>query len=161
MKQRSTLFLRAAIIAIGLIALVFCVFFVPNLGIHIGIEFPGLAYVRYPLMIVMYGAAIPFFIILGQGWKLLGYIDKNTAFSEKSVHALKHIKRCAIAIGVLYATTVPLVFFPIAQIDDAPGLIIFGAFIAAVPFVFAVFTALLQRLLQNVIDIKSENDLTV
>ena len=40
----------------------------------------------------MYVAAIPFFVALYQAFKLLSYIDKNQAFSELSVKALKKIK---------------------------------------------------------------------
>jgi ABC-type tungstate transport system substrate-binding protein len=51
--------------------------------------------------------------------------------------------------------------YPIADADDAPGLIIIGAAIACAPVVIAVFAAVLERLLQSAIDLKSENDLTV
>ena len=70
----------------------------------------------------MYVSAIPFYVALYQAFKLLSYIDKNQAFSELSVRALKNIKICAITISGLYVVVMPFVFI-IAEIDDAPGLI--------------------------------------
>jgi hypothetical protein len=48
-----------------------------------------------------------------------------------------------------------------AEVDDAPGLILVGMVPIFTSLVIAVFAAVLQRLLQEAIDIKSENDLTV
>lgn len=102
----------------------------------------------------------PFFIALWQALKLLSLIDKNTAFSDAAVNVLKNIKRCAIIIAVLYVGGVPLLY-PIADAEDAPGLIIIGMIIACAPVTLAVFAAVLQKLLESAINIKSENDLTV
>jgi hypothetical protein len=161
MKRTSTHFLRIAIIGIGLIALIFGIFLVPTLGSDIVDAFPNLAYIHFPIMIGMYAAAIPFYIILYQGFKLLRHIDANTAFSELSIRALRTIKRGAVAIGIIYLALVPILFYPIAEADDAPGLIIVGMVIAAIPFVFAVFSSVLEKLLQNAIEFKHENELTV
>ena len=52
-------------------------------------------------------------------------------------------------------------FYLIAEMDDAPGIILIGLVLIFASMVIAVFAAVLQRLLQEAIDIKSENDLTV
>ena len=57
-------------------------------------------------------------------------------------------------IGVLYLGGVPLLF-PIADADDAPGLVVIGFAIACVPIIVAVFAAVLQKLVQGVVDMKS------
>jgi hypothetical protein len=108
----------------------------------------------------MYSAAIPFYFALYQAFKLLSYIDKNKAFSELSVKALKNIKYCAITISALYVVIIPFVYL-VAEKDDAPGLIIIGMVPIFASMVVAVFAAVLQKLLKNAIDIKSEYDLTV
>ncbi len=54
----------------------------------------------------------------------------------------------------------PLVFL-VARKDDAPGLVIVGMILIFASIVIAVFAAVLKRLLQEAIDIKSENDLMV
>lgn len=55
---------------------------------------------------------------------------------------------------------VPLLY-PIAEEDDAPGLLIYGFLFACIPFVVSVFAAVLEKLFQNAVDIKYENDLTI
>jgi len=160
MKQVSTLFLKVTLFVMGGIALAFCIFAIPAISNGVGVEWSHLAYLKYPILIGGYLTAIPFFFALYQAFKLLSYIDKNSAFSIVSVKALKYIKYCGIAMTILYAAGMPMLF-QIAEADDAPGLIILGMLLVAAPMVVAVFAAVLQKLVQNAIDIKSENDLTV
>lgn len=163
MKRGSTLFLRAAVIFIGIPVLALCIFLLPNIVME-AIEHAKngavLAYVVFGILTIMYLSVIPFYFALYQAWKLLSYIDKNEAFSQISVDALKKIKICAITISGLYTLALPLVYI-IAEWDDAPGLILIGMVVVGASLVIAVFAALLQRLLQEAINIKSENDLTV
>ncbi|NGM85297.1 DUF2975 domain-containing protein [Paenibacillus sp. 7124] len=156
--KRETLFLKLAVFLIGLPILALCVWGLPAIAKEAVETYP--AYWLYPLLTVMYASAIPFFVALAQAFRLLSYIDKNNAFSERSVSALKIIKYCAITISILYAAGMPLVYL-IAEEDDAPGLIVLGMVIVFASIVVAVFAAVLQKLLRNAIDIKSENDLTV
>lgn len=161
MKIKSTLFLKAVVIVLGLIVLALCIFALPSLWRGVGEAEVSIVVSSLRIIIVgLYVSAIPFFIALFETLKLLGYIDKNTAFSDLSVEALKKIKYCAIAISVLYMGGVPLLY-PFAELDDAPGLLLFGFAIACAPVVVAVFAAVLERLLKNAIEMKSENELTV
>ncbi|AUZ38962.1 DUF2975 domain-containing protein [Bacillus sp. MBGLi79] len=121
---------------------------------------PNIVYIKYLVFIYLYVTAIPFYFALYQAFKLLSYIDKNKAFSGLSVRALKNIKYCAVTISIFYAAGMP-VFYLIADIDDAPGIIVIGLVIIFASMVIAVFAAVLQKLLKEAIDIKSENDLTV
>jgi hypothetical protein len=154
MKQVSTLFLKIVISLMGLAVFAFCAVVLPRI---IG-DIDPLGY--DPILIGMYVTAVPFFIALFYGFKLLSYIDKNTAFSQASVNALKYIKYCAFAISIIYAAGLPYIFY-VADKDDAPGVVLIGLIFASAPMVIAVFAAVLQKLLQNAIDIKSENELTV
>lgn len=150
MKQYSTIFLRIAVILIGIPVLALCIFWVPGF----------VNYLHFSILMGVYATAITYFFALYQALKLLSYIDKNKAFSELSVKALKYIKYCANTISTIYAVLIPFLF-PIADADDAPGLIGFPIIIIFASIVVSVFAAVLQRLLQDAIDIKSENDLTV
>ncbi|WP_425435904.1 DUF2975 domain-containing protein [Oceanobacillus senegalensis] len=114
----------------------------------------------FGILFVMYISTILFYIALYQAFKLLSYIDKNRAFSEIFVRALKKIKHCAILISCLYVVGLPLVYL-IEEWDDAPSLIIVGMVSVFASIVIAVFAAVLHKLLQEAIDIKSENGLTV
>lgn len=165
MKQRgSTMLLRIALFCIGIPVLALCIFLLPDIaGVAIDQFQKGgttLASIVLGLVLIMYVSAIPFYFALYQALKLLGYIDKNQAFSELSVAALKKIRNCALLITGLYVVALPLLYV-IAEWDDAPGLILIGLVIVGASFVIAVFAALLQRLLQDAIDIKKENELTV
>ena len=79
-----------------------------------------------------YAASIAFFVALYKAFRLLGYIGQNKVFSPDSVKALKSIKYCAIVLSFLI-----------------------------VSIVVATATAIFEKVLQNAIDMKSENDLTI
>ncbi|RXI96212.1 DUF2975 domain-containing protein [Anaerobacillus alkaliphilus] len=160
MKQVSTLFLKIAVILIGIPILALCIFLVPNIANFSAELLPTFPLIKYFVFALFYGTAIPFYFALYQAFKLLSYIDKNKAFSDLSVRALKTIKNCAILISVFYVLGMPL-FYLVAEIDDAPGIIVIGMVIIFASMVIAVFAAVLQKLLKEAIDIKSENDLTV
>jgi hypothetical protein len=160
MKRGTTLFLKIAVILVGIPVLALCIFLVPEIANFSAELYPDIAYMKYLVLIDLYAAAVPFYFALYQAFKLLSYIDKNKAFSELSVRALKIIKYCAITISILYVVGMPL-FYLIAEKDDAPGIIVIGLVIIFASMVIAVFAAVLQRLLQEAIDIKSENDLIV
>lgn len=156
--KRETLFLKAAVCLIGAPVLALCIFALPQIASDTNEDYSKS--VVLPIVIGLYAAAIPFYLVLVQAFRLLGYIDKDKAFSELSVVALKRIKYCAVAVAVLLAACLPFIF-QVADKDDAPGLILMWAALSGAPFVIAVFAAVLQKLLHKAIDIKSENDLTV
>ena len=97
MKRCSTIFLKLAVILIGIPVLALCIFWLPGIKCRI------IQVCYYPILIGVYATAISFFFALYQALKLLSYIDKNKAFSELSVKALKNIKYCAITISIIYA----------------------------------------------------------
>ncbi|MBN6888724.1 biotin transporter BioY [Cytobacillus horneckiae] len=160
MKRVSTLFLKIAVILMGIPVLALCLFLVPELAEYTVELYPNMTYMKVLVFLFFYVTAIPFYIALYQAFKLVGFIDKNIAFSELSVRALKNIKNCAITISMLYVVGMPLLYL-MAEMDDAPGIIVIGLVIIFASMVIAVFAAVLQKLLKNAIDIKSENDLTV
>ncbi|PKH11193.1 DUF2975 domain-containing protein [Planomicrobium sp. MB-3u-38] len=158
--KRETIFLKIVIVLMALPVLAICIFVVPPLSSFVAELLPEWAFLRWIFMIALYITAIAYFIALYQSLKLLSYIDKNIAFSELSVKALKNIKYCALTITGIYILCLPLILY-MAQVDDAPGLGGLGMVITFGAFVIAVFAAVLQKLFENAIEIKSENDLTV
>ncbi|GGA37933.1 DUF2975 domain-containing protein [Psychrobacillus lasiicapitis] len=160
MKRGSTLFLKLALIVMGIPVLALCIFVVPEIADFVTELYPDYAYLEYLVYLDLYVAAIPFYFALYQAYKLLSYIDQNEAFSELSVTALKKIKYSANTISILFVLGMPI-FYMIAEMDDAPGIILIGLVLIFATLVIAVFAAVLQKLLKNAIDIKSENDLTV
>lgn len=158
--KRETIFLKIVIVLMAMPVLAICIFVVPPMSAFVGELLPGWPFLQYILMMALYITAIAYFVALYQSLKLLGYIDKAIAFSELSVRALKNIKYCALTITGIYILCLPFILYT-AQIDDAPGLGGLGMVITFGAFVIAVFAAVLQKLLEHAIAIKSENDLTV
>lgn len=158
MKRGSTLFLRIVVVLVGAPVLGLCLAALPWLAGHPAN--PEYARMLYPLVAGLYLSAAPFFFALHQTFKLLRYIDRSQAFSQLSIQALKNIKYCAVAVSALYTFMLPFIYL-LADRDDAPGLALMGIICTFAALVIAVFAAVLQRLLQEAIDIKSENDLTV
>lgn len=160
MKRGSTLFLKTAVIFVGVAVLALCIFALPPTWAAVPQEYPSISYALYGVLAVLYLTAVPFIIALYQTLQLLNYIDKNKAFSELSVTALKRITYCAFIVSGVYVLSLPL-FYVWAEQDDAPGLIVIAMLFTAAPLVAGVFAAVLRRLLREAIDMKSENDLTV
>jgi hypothetical protein len=154
MKKGTTLFLNLVVLLMGVIVLALCIFALPA-----GISSEKTGAYR-PILVGMYVPAVPFFIAIFQGLMLLSYIDKNKVFSELSIKALKNIKYCAVAICALYTAGMPYIFY-VADKDDAPGVAAIGFVFIFASLVVATASGIFQNLLQNVVNIKLENDLTV
>ena len=116
-------------------------------------------YFKDPFLAYAYIASIPFFISLYQAFKVLGYVRQNKTFSPATVKALRTIKYCAIAIIGFVAAS--LIFIVFADKDDRPAGVFMRILIAFPSIVIATAAAMFERILQNAVDIKSENDLTV
>jgi len=154
MQRGSTLFLRVSVALIALIVVVLCIFVLPQ-GIN-NLHASGYALI----LLGMYIPAVPFFIAIAEAWKLLDYIDANTAFSEQSVKSLGIIKYCSFVVSGFFLLETPYIFI-VADRDDAPGLIVIGLFFVFIPLIVATLAAVSQRILGDAIALKSENDLTV
>jgi MFS family permease len=153
-KNGSTLILRIAILAFAAVIAGLCIFVLPA-----GILTDNTGLYRW-ILLGLYIPAAPFFMAIYQTMKLLDYIDHNTAFSDESVLYLKTIKHCGAIIAGIFSVGMPYIYY-VADKDDAPGVVALGLVIVGASIAVAVFAAVLERLLQNAIDIKTENNLTV
>lgn len=158
MEKGKTLLLKAAILLLEMpVAALggFGIFWLLNNPAN-----PRFDQVLYPVIIGIYLTTFPYFFALYQGYQLLNYIEDNNAFSEKSVAALQKIKRSAFTISAIYLIILPFVF-GLAQLDDAPGLVIVGSVPVFASLVVAVFAAVLQKLLAEALDLKNDQQLTI
>jgi hypothetical protein len=159
MQGGPTLFLRLVIVLVGLGVLAILVRFPQTEGraahlslLEVYLD-PGVAY--------GYAAAVPFFVALYQVFRVLGYAARDEAFSERSLRAVRTIKRCALVLigfaifGLVYLSVV------VRGQDDIAGGMALGLFIAFGSAVVATAAAVFERLLRNAAELKSENDLTV
>ncbi|OXS74809.1 hypothetical protein B1B04_07890 [Lysinibacillus sp. KCTC 33748] len=158
-KRGSTTFLKGIIFLAGMAVLALCIFLVPHIANFASKLYPNISSMKYLIFMVMYGSSVSFYFALYQAFNLLQYIDEKTVFAELSVKALKNIKCCAIIISGLYVLGMPIFHLIARKIDPPIGIL--GFIIIFASLIIAVFAAILQRLLQEAINIKSENDLTV
>ncbi len=159
-KRGSIWFLRFAGLAMGLAVFILSTLFIAAVFREWAIEFPHIAYVRYPIVSALILCVIAFCGALRQAMQLLNYTEQNRPFSEDSITALRNIKRLCLLIGALLVLLMPVVYV-IADKDDAPGLIIFGGLWTMLPIAVGIFAGVLQDLIASAASLKSENDLTV
>src|SRR5216110_2285169 len=159
-KRGSTVFLRAVIVLIGLGALAFLLW-EPHLEGRNAHATLFEIYFRDPFLAYAYLASVAFFVALFQAFRLLGYIGQNNVFSLDSVRALRIIKYCAIALVAMIGGAVAYLFIAVRGKDDIAGGVAVGLAMIFVSVVIGTAAAVFERLLQNAVDMKSENDLTV
>lgn len=159
MKKGSTIFLQGVIVALGVGILVFMLWLPRVEGRNVGATNFEI-YFKDPFLAYVYIASIAFFVGLYQAFKLLGYARGNRVFSPSSVQALKTIKFCALAVVAFIVGAEAWILLVVRE-DDAAGGVMMGVFILFVSVVVAAAAAVGERLLQNAVEIKSENDLTV
>jgi hypothetical protein len=119
-------------------------------------------YFNDPFLAYVYLGAIPFFVGLYQGFKILGFVAKNNTFSLATVKALRKIKYCAfITAGAIVAAAAFLMVASRTNGEDAAGAVMLGLITTFASVVVGTAAAVFERVVQNAVDIKSENDLTV
>lgn len=117
-------------------------------------------YFNDPFLAYAYIASIPLFLALYGTFKVLGYVGQNKIFSQAAVKTVRTIKYCAVAI--ICFVIGGEIFIMLNHGDDDPaGGIAVGIFIIFSSIVIATAAAMFERILQNAVDIKAENDLTV
>jgi len=158
MKRSSTIFLQAVIVlsGIGALALMLWEPRIEGRNAHATLFE---IYFKDPFLAYAYIASIPFFVALYQAFKVMGYVRHNQTFSQTTVKALRTIKYCAIAIIGFVAVSV--IFLVFGDKDDRPAGVFMRILITFASIVVATTAAMFERILQNAVDIKSENDLTV
>jgi len=159
MKQSSTIFLQVVIVIIGILALAIMIRFPLSEGRAENLDLFSIY--SDPFILYGYAASIPFFIALYKAFKLLGYIGQNKAFSLSSVRALSSIKYCAIVLSVFIVMAGLYVRIFHNKDDDPAGFLAMCMATTFVSIVVATAAAIFERILQNAMDMKSENDLTI
>ncbi len=157
-KSGSTLFLKAVLCLIALGVLIWLVWFPQTEGRTAHLDLFHIY--SDPFIIYGYIASLPFFIGMYQAFKLLSLIEANKAFSQAAVATLRNMKFASLSlIGFIVLAEVYIRFF--AHGDDPAGPTALGIIVCFGSLVIATAAAVFQKLLQNAVNIKSENDLTV
>lgn len=158
MKKGSTLFLRFVLCLIAIGTLISMLWFPQTEGRAANLDLVSIY--ADPLIIYGYVASIPFFIGLYQAFKLLNFIDANKAFSQGAVNTLKNMKFASLVLIGFIVLGLFYIRFA-ANGDDPAGPTMLGICLSLAFGVIATAAGIFQRLFQNAVDLKSENDLTV
>lgn len=159
MKRISIVFLQAVIVLICIIVLALLIWFPQAEGRAKNLDVFSIY--TDPFILYGYASSIAFFVALYNAFRLLGYIGQNKVFSSYSVKALKNIKYCAIITAILIIMAGLYINIAHHKDDDPAGFtaICFVTCFASV--VVATAAAIFEKILQNAVDMKSENDLTI
>ena len=157
------IFARVVVYLVALAAMSVCFVLLPELARE---EISGKPHpeVVYTFLACAYILTVPFFIALYQTHKLLGYVDKNKAFSTESIKTLRKIKICALVFTILFVTfaATGIGFIKITTPnEDMAGFGPIAFAFTLVSTIVTVFLALLQKLLTDATQMKTENDLIV
>lgn len=159
MKRISTIFLQAVIVFIGIMALAILIRFPLTEGRAANLDIFSIY--SDPFIMFGYAASITFFVALYNAFKLLGYIGQNKVFSSNSVETLKSIKYCAIVLSILIVLAGLYISLFHNKEDDPAGFLAICIVTTFASIVIATAAAIFEKLLQNAVDMKSENDLTI
>lgn len=161
MRRSSIVFLQVvlALIGIGVLA---ALLWEPHLeGRNVNATFFEI-YFQDPFLAYVYITSIPFFVALHQAFKVLQYAAQNKIFSQAAVNALRNIKYCALfTAGAIVAADAFLMVAAQSTNEDAAGAVALGIIATFASLVIATAAAVFEKILQNAVDIKRENDLTV
>ena len=157
MKRSSTIFLQVVVVLIGIGALTFLLW-EPHVE---GANAHATLFQMYFNSFVVYAfiGSTPFFAALYHAFKVLGYVRQNKTFSQATVNTLRIIKYCALALIGFVALSV--IFMIGGDREDRPAGLFMRILVTFPSIIVATAAAISERILQNAVEIKSENDLTV
>lgn len=159
MKQKElSIWLKFLVVLSGAMGFVLMFWLAPTYGRMLAMTNPRLAHTFWPSLAFVWGAGIPIYLMLYEGWKIFTNIGEDQSFSQDNVDRLKKISILAIIEIILYlAATIVLLVYGITNI--AVYIVIF--MILFVSIFIAMSGATLSHLVNKALELKKENDLTI
>src|ERR1043165_8723563 len=157
MKSGATVFLRALLILVAVVALGLLLV-EPHFEGRNAHATTFEIYFHDPFLAYAYVASIPFFVGLYHGFKVLGYAGRNKEFSPSAVRSVRIIRYCALALIAFVAGAE--IYIASIESDDRAGGVFIGVLIAFASIVVATAMTVLERSLQKAADLKPEKALT-
>jgi len=153
------MFLQAVVVVISILALVVLIRLPLTEGRATNLDLFSIY--SDPFILYGYAASIVFFVALYKAFKLLGYIGQNKVFSSSSVKTLKSIKYCAIVLSIFIVSAGLYIRLFHNKEDDPAGFLALCILTTFVSIVVATAATIFGKVLQNALDMKRENDLTI
>lgn len=154
MKRISAILLQAAIVLIGIMALIILVWLPLTEGRATNLDLFSIY--SDPFIWFGYIVSIVFFVALYKAFKLFGYIGQNRLFSSNSIANLKSIKYCAIVLSILITTSGLYIRVSHNKQDDPTGFFAICIVITFVSIIVAIVAATFEKILQNTLDMESK-----
>jgi hypothetical protein len=159
MKRVPIIFLQAVIVLISLVALFILIRFPLTEGRAQNLDL--LSIYSDPFILYGYASSIAFFVALYKAFKLLGCIRQNKLFTQTSVRTLRSIKYCAIILSILIVLAGVYIKIFHNKDDDPAGFLAMCIVMTFITVAVATAVAVLEKILQKAVDMKTENDLTI
>ncbi|HNZ61735.1 DUF2975 domain-containing protein [Porphyromonadaceae sp. NP-X] len=159
MKKISIVFLQSVVVLIGLVALAILIRLPLSEGRAQNLNLFRIYF--DPFILYGYASSIAFFVALYKAFRLLGNIRQNKLFSPNSVRTLRSIKYCAIILSVLIAIAGIYIKIFHNKGDDPAGFLAMCIITIFISVAVATAVTVLEKILQNAINMKTENDLTI
>ena len=159
MKIISIIFLQAVIVLICIVALAILIWLPLTEGRAVNLDLFSIY--SDPFILYGYASSIVFFVAFYKAFKLLGYVGKNKLFSLNSLRTLRSIKYCAIILSILIVLAGLYIRIFHDKDDDPAGFLGMCIVTTFISIVVATVIAVLEKILQNVVEMKTENDLTI
>lgn len=159
MRKNSILFLQAVIVLISIATLAILIRFPLSEGRAANLDLFHIY--ADPFILYGYAASTSFFVALYKTFKLLGYIGQNKLFSPNTLKALRSIKHCAIILSISIVAAGLYIMMCHSKEDDPAGFLAISIITTFICIIVATTVAVLQKILHNAVDMKSENDLTI
>ncbi len=159
MKKFSIIFLKAVIVLIGVLTLFIMIRFPMTEGRAQNLNLFSIYF--DPFILYVYASSIVFFVALYKAFKLLIYISQNKLFTINAVKIVRSIKYCAIILSILIVMAGLYIKIFHSKEDDPAGFIALSFIITFITIAVATAVAVLEKILQNAVDMKTENDLTI
>lgn len=158
-RRVSILFLQAVVVLFGILAIFILIRFPLTEGRAVNLDLFSIY--SDPFILYGYASSITFFVALYKAFRLLGYIGKNKLYTQQSIKALRSIKYCAILLSILIALAGIYIRIFHHKDDDPAGFLVLCMVTILISIAVATAMAILEKILWNAIDMKSENDLTI
>ena len=165
---KSTFLMKTALLFIGAVVLFFCVMATPEffretsiIANEIQAIVPLLSIVNYWFMIGVYACLITFITMLASSFQIVRLIEKKQAFSTKTIRLLLWVRNSAFALCLCFMLGILPMFYSMAELNDAPGVVLIGFIIGLAPMIIALVAAIIKKVLAEAIEYKIESDLTV
>lgn len=155
----SIVFLQAVVVLIGMVALAILIWFPLTEGRATNLDLFSIYFDKF--ILYGYAASIVFFVALYKVFKLLGYIGHHEVFSPTAVKTLRSIKYCAIILSMFIVIAGLYIRISHSKDDDPAGFLAMCMVTTFISIVVATAAAIFEKILQNAVDMKSENDLTI